>query len=189
MTLHDSTAIIDSFYISSLLSSSACVSQSSVILIIWQTCIVNSLFSNAGAASTYHYNVPWGWAQWRPTHGKQSSAKSTNYHWWFRLVPRFPIVRRVALRNVITHKPVLKLAYFKSAHQDFSDEVQLVYIEQLELPNLTSRIRLGVTRLAKIDLVTIFDCDYRWYCTIDYSIVNYIEIHHLFYHIQWFFSH
>ena len=34
MTLHDSTAIIDSFYISSLLSSSACVSQSSVILII-----------------------------------------------------------------------------------------------------------------------------------------------------------
>ena len=110
MTLHDSTAIIDSFYISSLLSSSACVSQSSVILIIWQTCIVNSLFSNAGAASTYHYNVPWGWAQWRPTHGKQSSAKSTNYHWWFRLVPCFPIVRRVALRNVITHKPVFKLA-------------------------------------------------------------------------------
>ena len=39
-------------------------------------------------------------------------------------------------------------------------------------------------RLAKIDLVTIFDCDYRWYCTIDYVIVNYIGIHHLFYHIQ-----
>ena len=45
------------------------------------------------------------------------------------------------------------------------------------------------SRLAKIDLVTIFDCDYRWYCTIDYVIVNYIGIHHLFYHIQWFFSH
>ena len=46
-----------------------------------------------------------------------------------------------------------------------------------------------IVRLAKIDLVTIFDCDYRWYCTIDYVIVNYIGIHHLFYHIQWFFSH
>ena len=45
--------------------------------------------------------------------------------------------------------------------------------------------RLSVSdRLAKIDLVTIFDCDYRWYCTIDYVIVNYIWIHHLFYHIQ-----
>ena len=44
-------------------------------------------------------------------------------------------------------------------------------------------------RLAKIDLVTFFNCDYRWYCTIDYVIVNYIGIHHLFYHIQWFFSH
>ena len=41
----------------------------------------------------------------------------------------------------------------------------------------------------QIDLVTIFDCDYWWYCTIDYVIVNYIGIHHLFYHIQWFFSH
>ena len=28
-----------------------------------------------------------------------------------------------------------------------------------------------ICRLAKIDLVTIFDCDYRWYCTIDYVIV------------------
>ena len=60
-------------------------------------------------------------------------------------MPRFPIVRCVALRNVITHKPDLKLAYLKSAHQDFSNEVQLVYIEHFELPNLTSRIRLGVT--------------------------------------------
>ena len=49
----------------------------------------------------------------------------------------------------------------------------------------------NVFRLAKIDLVTIFDCDYRWYCTIDYVIpvVNYIGIHHLFYYIQWLFSH
>ena len=39
-------------------------------------------------------------------------------------------------------------------------------------------------RLTKIDLVTIFDCDYRWYCTIDYVIVNYIGIPHLFHHIQ-----
>ena len=40
------------------------------------------------------------------------------------------------------------------------------------------------SRLAKIDLVTIFDCDYQWYCTIDYVIVNYIGIHHLSHHIQ-----
>ena len=38
---------------------------------------------------------------------------------------------------------------------------------------------MRMSRLAKIDLVTIFDCDYRWYCTIDYVIVNYIGIHHL----------
>ena len=31
-------------------------------------------------------------------------------------------------------------------------------------------------RLAKIDLVMFFDCDFRWYCTIDYVIVNYIWI-------------
>ena len=31
------------------------------------------------------------------------------------------------------------------------------------------------TRLAKIDLVTIFECDYRWYCTIDYVIVTELE--------------
>ena len=43
-------------------------------------------------------------------------------------------------------------------------------------------------RLAKIDLVTIFDCDYWWYCTIDYVIVNYIGIHHFFHHIQWFLA-
>ena len=47
---------------------------------------------------------------------------------------------------------------------------------------------LVVPRLAKIDLVTVFNC-YWWYCTIDYVTVNYIEIHHLFHHIQWFFSH
>ena len=29
-------------------------------------------------------------------------------------------------------------------------------------------------RLAKIDLVMIFDCYYQWYRTIDYVIVNYI---------------
>ena len=28
------------------------------------------------------------------------------------------------------------------------------------------------TRVAKIDLVTIFDCDFRWYWTIDYVINN-----------------
>ena len=45
-----------------------------------------------------------------------------------------------------------------------------------------------VTRLAKIDLVTIFDCDYRWYCTIDYVIVifsiifnDFLAINHLLY--------
>ena len=42
----------------------------------------------------------------------------------------------------------------------------------------------GEVRLAKIDLVTIFDFDYGWYCTVDYLIANYIGIHHLFYHIQ-----
>ena len=47
---------------------------------------------------------------------------------------------------------------------------------------------LGGGRLAKIDLVTIFDCDYRWYCTIDYVIVifsiifnDFLAINHLLY--------
>ena len=35
-----------------------------------------------------------------------------------------------------------------------------------------------------------FGNDFRlwWYCTIDYLIVNYIGIHHLFNHIQWFLA-
>ena len=43
-------------------------------------------------------------------------------------------------------------------------------------------------RLAKINLVTIFYCDYQWYCTIDYVIVNHIGIHHLFHRIQRFLA-
>ena len=46
-------------------------------------------------------------------------------------------------------------------------------------------VRQGETSLnANIDLVRIFNCDCRWYCTIDYVIINYIGIHHLFHHIQ-----
>ena len=46
------------------------------------------------------------------------------------------------------------------------------------------KLKLIRCRLAKNALVTIFDRDYRWYWTIDYVMVNYIGIHHLFYHIQ-----
>ena len=53
---------------------------------------------------------------------------------------------------------------------DLSAPLQYMYIQAI-----------SVDRLAKIDLVTIFDCVYRWYCTIDYVIVNYIGINHLFY--------
>ena len=37
--------------------------------------------------------------------------------------------------------------------------------------SVCSRLRHTTIRLAKINLVT--NCDYRWYCTIDYVIVNY----------------
>ena len=45
-----------------------------------------------------------------------------------------------------------------------------------------------MNRLAKIDLVTFFDCDYWWLCTIDHVIVNLVGIHHLFNHSQQFKS-
>ena len=60
-------------------------------------------------------------------------------------------------------------------------------IGSMELLFVTLKAHTGA-RLAKIDLVTIFDCDHPWYCTIDYVIVNYIGIHHLFHHIQWFLA-
>ena len=54
---------------------------------------------------------------------------------------------------------------------------------------LFSEVHAPAARVAKIDLVTIFDCDYQWYCTIDYVKVNRIGIYHLLHHIQFFLSH
>ena len=45
-------------------------------------------------------------------------------------------------------------------------------------------VRNSLHRVAKIDLVTIFDCDFRWYWTIDYVINNQLGIHHLLHLIQ-----
>ena len=56
----------------------------------------------------------------------------------------------------------------------------IYYQSRPQIAGFPSVHNVIISRLAKIDLVTIFDCDYRWYCTIDYVIVNYIGIHHLF---------
>ena len=65
-------------------------------------------------------------------------------------------------------KPVSKLLF--SCIKSYTGQIiPLPTYLQLSRPQ-----NIAVTRLAEIDLVTIFDCDYRWYCAIDYVIVNYI---------------
>ena len=44
-------------------------------------------------------------------------------------------------------------------------------------------------RVAKIDLVTIFHCDNRWYYIIGFEVTNSTGIHHFFLHIQCFLKH
>ena len=62
-----------------------------------------------------------------------------------------------------------------------SNKVLTGLLNGLYLPLEIRRLKRNVIgRLAKINLVKIFDCDYRWYCAIYYVIVNYIEIHYLF---------
>ena len=46
------------------------------------------------------------------------------------------------------HKLDFRPAYLKSTHQELSNEVQLVHIEQIELPNLNRKANIPLTQVA-----------------------------------------
>lgn len=122
---------------------------------------------------------------WNSMHSLEAWTVNKHYYWIFMCI--------IITRAIITQLSVNS----KWMHKICCNKCQFPFLRDMHLYTSTGTINNYITRnvkcvlirLAKIDLVTIFDCDYRWYCTIDYVIVNYIGIHHLFHHIQWFFSH